>query len=137
MCLVKIEKPAGLSALALFTASTILGFLILWQISFIVQMGSFWTVNIWSISTIKNVLINILSGSMFPLWFMPDRVMNIIKFTPFDLIYFAPVRLYLGEMGIGETIFIFGRQFFWICILYAIGEVMWMIGQRKRVMWEG
>jgi ABC-2 type transport system permease protein len=136
MCLVKIEKPAGILALILFIICAMLGFIILWQISFIVQMGSFWTVNIWSISTIKNVVINIFSGSIFPLWFMPDKIMNIIRFTPLDLIYFAPVRLYLGEIGIGEMIIIFGRQFFWICILYAIGEIMWKLGQRELAMQE-
>lgn len=137
ICLVKIEKPAGPLALILFAVSAALGFLVLWQISFIVQMTSFWLINVWSISTIKNVLVNVFSGSMLPLWFMPEGIMQLIKFTPFDSIYFTPIRLYLGEMKGGEIMFNFGRQIFWICILYMIGEVMWKAGRRKLIVQGG
>jgi ABC-2 type transport system permease protein len=100
-------------------------------------MTSFWIINVWSISTIKNVLINVFSGSMLPLWFLPDSIMKLIKFTPFDSIYFTPIRLYLGEMTIEEVIFNFGRQFIWICILYIIGEIMWRSGQKKLIVQGG
>lgn len=134
---VRIEKPASGLALLLFTISAILGFFVLWQISFIVQMTSFWIINVWSISTIKNVFINVFSGSMLPLWFMPDVIMKFIRFTPFDSIYFTPIRLYLGEMNGMEVLFNFGRQFIWICILYIIGEILWMLGQRKLIVQGG
>jgi ABC-2 type transport system permease protein len=137
MCFVKIEKPATLLALILFASSAILGFFVLWQISFIVQMTSFWIINVWSISTIKNVFVNVLSGAMLPLWFMPKSVMRIIKFTPFDSIYFTPIRLYLGDMQSGDILFNFGRQIIWICILYIIGDVMWRCGQKKLIVQGG
>jgi ABC-2 type transport system permease protein len=137
ICLVKIEKPVNLMALMLFAVSVVLGFFVLWQISFIVQMTSFWIINVWSISTIKNVFINVFSGAMLPLWFMPDSIMKLLKFTPFDSIYFTPIRIYLGEMRIGEIMFNFGRQIIWICILYAVGELMWRLGQRKLIVRGG
>jgi len=128
-CLVQIEKPSSLFTLILFVISAILGFLVLWQISFIVQMTSFWLINVWSISTIKNVFVNVLSGAMLPLWFMPNSIMKIIRFTPFDSIYFTPIRIYLGDIQNGDILFNFGRQIIWIGILYIIGDVMWRCGQ--------
>lgn len=137
MCFVKVEKPVGITALLLFLVSVILGFFVLWCISFIVQMTSFWIINVWSISTIKNVFINVFSGAILPLWFMPEGMMRLIKFTPFDSIYFTPIRIYLGEMRSVDILFNFGRQVIWIAILFTIGEVMWRSGQRKLIVQGG
>ena len=87
--------------------------------------------------TIKNVFVNVLSGSMIPLWFMPDWVQGIIRVTPFPLIYFEPVKIYLGQMT-GEDIWLsFLRQIFWIVVLALTGEVIWRQGIRKLVIQGG
>lgn len=137
VCFVKIQRPADGFALILFVVSAILGFFVLWQISFIVQMASFWFINVWSISTIKNVFVNVLSGAMLPLWFMPASVMSLIKFTPFDSIYFTPVKIYLGSMKNSDILFNFGRQLVWIGILYVIGDILWRLGQKKLIVQGG
>ncbi len=135
--LVGIEKPDSPSALLLFLISSVFGFLILWQISFIIQMTSFWITNVWSLSTIKDVIINVLSGAFLPLWFMPAAVMNVLRYTPFDTIYFLPVQLYLGNISKYSIPFDFARQAVWIIVLYAIGEYLWRRGQRKLVVQGG
>lgn len=137
ICFVKIEKPENPLALILFFASSILGFFVLWLISFIVQMTAFWIINVWSISTIKNVFVNVFSGSLLPLWFMPEGVMRIIRITPFDSIYFTPIRLYLGQMNNVDIMINFGRQVIWIGVLYIVGEIMWRFGQRKLIVQGG
>lgn len=137
MCFVKIERPVSVSAFILFIISAALGFFVLWQISFFVQMTSFWIINVWSISTIKNVLVNVFSGAMIPLWFMPYNVLQLIKYTPFDSIYFTPIRFYLGEIQIGEAWLSFGRQMLWIALLYVIGDIMWRCGQKKLIVQGG
>ncbi len=132
-----ITPPANVLAFVLFFISAVFGFFVLWGISFIVQMSAFWFINVWSISTIKNVLVNVLSGSMLPLWFMPEPVMKIIRFTPFDSIYFTPIRIYMGEIEGNVIMLYFIRQIFWILILYIIGDILWRIGQRKIVIQGG
>ena len=81
---VGVNAPANPAMLALFILSAILGFGVLWAISFAVQMTAFWLINIWSLITIKNVLVNVLSGSMIPLWFMPKELTAILNFLPFS-----------------------------------------------------
>lgn len=134
---VKIEKPSSIINLLFFTISVILGYLILWTISFIVQIAAFWIIGVWGLTTIKNVFINVLSGAMIPLWFMPKWLMNIISYTPFDSIYFTPVKLYLGQMTGSEIIYNFGRQIIWILIFYTIGEILWQRGQKKLIVQGG
>lgn len=74
--------PENAVLFLLFLLSAFLGYGVLWSISFATQMLSFWLINIWSIVTIKNVLVNVLAGSMIPLWFMPDWMDGVIRFYP-------------------------------------------------------
>jgi len=133
----EMNAPVNLASTLLFVLSTALVFFVLWNLSFIIQTASFWLVNVWSISTIKNVFVNVLSGAMLPLWFMPKKVVSIIKFTPFDSIYLTPVQIYLGKITGNEIAINFLRQVIWIAILYLIGEIMWRCGQKKLIVQGG
>lgn len=132
-----IAAPAEPSMLLLFLLSALFGYGVLWTISFAAQMLSFWLINIWSIMTIKNVFINVLSGSMIPLWFMPDWMRGVIRFTPFSSIYFTPVQIYLGQLSLSEILRGFLIQVFWIVCLFFIGLLLWKKGQKKLVVQGG
>lgn len=129
--------PASPVMFALFLLSAALGFGVLWTISFAVQMTSFWLVNIWSLITIKNVFVNVLSGSMIPLWFMPEWMKGVLDFTPFSSIYFTPVQIYLGQLSFGEIAVKCCIQLIWIAVIYLMGNILWLRGQRKLVVQGG
>ena len=135
--IVGINAPASLPMLVLFIISALLGYGVLWSISFAVQMCAFWLINVWSIVTIKNVFINVLSGSMFPLWFMPEWMEGVLAFTPFSSIYFTPVQIYLGELGYAEIAQKCLIQIVWIVLIYLIGNIMWERGKKKLVVQGG
>ena len=133
----EVQKPSSIGGFLLFIISAIMGYLILWEISFIIQTLAFWIYRVWGISTITNVIINIFSGTMIPLWFMPDWIMNLIKLTPFDSIYFTPIKLYLGQIASNDLVWDLGRQLAWIGILYIIGDILWKYGEKKVVVQGG
>lgn len=135
--IVGIAAPCNVFGFVLFIFSAFLGYGVLWSISFAVQMCSFWLINVWSIVTIKNVFVNVLSGSMIPLWFMPDWMNSAMRFLPFSSIYFTPVQIYLGELTyreIGEKCMI---QAVWILLIYFLGNFLWERGKRKLVVQGG
>lgn len=132
-----IAAPAGAGAFGLFILSALLGYGVLWSLSFLFQMFSFWLLNVWAIMTIKNVFINVLSGSMIPLWFMPDAIRKIISFTPFEGIYFTPVQIYLGNISGGEIAAGFIKQLVWIICLMTAGFILWSKGKKKLVVQGG
>lgn len=132
-----IAAPAEPLALLLFLLSALLGYGVLWTISFVAQMFSFWLINIWSIVTIKNSLIKVLSGSMIPIWFMPDWMQEVIHFTPFSSIYFMPVQIYLGQLSLSDILNSFLIQLFWIAVLFSFGMLLWKKGQKKLVVQGG
>jgi len=132
-----IHAPASLSMLLLFLFSALLGYGVLWSISYMLQMLSFWLLNVWSIMTIKNVFVNVLSGSMIPLWFMPEWMQGVLRFTPFSSIYFTPVQIYLGQLSLPEILQGFATQLVWILLLVFLGRILWMRGQKKLVVQGG
>ena len=132
-----MAAPADALSMLLFLLSMLLGYGVLWSISFMFQMFSFWLINVWAIMTIKNVFVNVLSGSMIPLWFMPDWMRGVIEYTPFSSIYFTPVQIYLGDVEGSQLVYSFLRQIFWICILLVIGSILWKKGQKKLVVQGG
>lgn len=134
---VGILKPAGGLMLLLFVLSALLGYGVLWTISFVTQMLSFWLVNVWSIVTIKNVFINVLSGSMIPLWFMPDWMSGVVRYTPFASIYFTPVQIYLGQLSYQEIAVKCLIQIFWVSLIFMFGNWLWHKGQKKLVVQGG
>lgn len=129
--------PAGVDMLVLFILSAVLGFGVLWVISFAVQMTVFWLMSIWCLITIKNALIKIFSGSMIPLWFMPEGVKRVLEFLPFSSIYFTPVQIYLGQLTYGEIALKCGIQILWIVLIYLLGDFLWRKGQKKLIVQGG
>ncbi len=132
-----ISAPAGLGMFTVFLLSAMLGYGVLWVIRFTVQMAAFWFVNVWSITTIKNVFVNVLSGSMIPLWFMPEWMVGVLRFTPFSSIYFTPVQIYLGQLTWQEAGLKCAVQAVWILLIYLAGDFLWKKGQKKLVVQGG
>lgn len=129
--------PKSMGNLGLMMVSVVFGYLILWQFSFIIQTWCFWLFSVWGIITIKNVFVNVLSGTMLPLWFMPPLLRKVVSYTPFESIYFTPVQIYLGELSGQEAVMKMAVQLFWIVLLYFIGNVFWKSGVKKLVVQGG
>lgn len=132
-----ILPPAGVVNFVLYLVSMLLGFCVLWSLSLIIQMTAFWIINVWSISTIKNVIVKILAGAMLPLYFMPEPLLKIIRFTPFDSIYHIPLQIYLGNAEPLQISMCIAKQIVWIAILYSISLFMWNCGKKKIVIQGG
>ncbi len=129
--------PSGLLSVFLFIISIILSFAILWSMSTIVQMSAFWILNVWSLATLKDVLIRVLAGASLPLWFMPDAVLTVIKYTPFESVYFIPIQIYLGKIGVNDVLSCYFKQALWFIVLYLIGIYLWHCGKKKIVVQGG
>lgn len=129
--------PSSAINMLLMAISAVMGYLILWELSFIVQTWSFWLFSVWGIIVMKNVLVNIMTGAMIPLWFMPSMLRRIISFTPFESVYFTPVRLYLGQISGSEIAVCMINQAVWIIVLFVIGDIFWKKGTKKLVVQGG
>ena len=126
------QMPKNMISLLLFLISLVLGFLIYWSISFMVQVSAFFIINVWSVSTIKEVLIHILAGVYLPMWCFPDQLRMVISYTPFEGIFFLPIEIYFGRAEGTQILFSLGKQLIWVVVLWWIGD--WMLARGKKKM---
>jgi ABC-2 type transport system permease protein len=137
MLLFRLLSPFSLKMGIFFFISGALGFLVLYSLNFIVWVSSFWFYWTFSLVTIKDAFIMILSGALIPLWFMPQWLYDFIKMTPFDSIYYIPISIYLGQIPTNEIMFSILKQVFWIIILTTIGHFLWKAATKKLVVQGG
>ncbi|MDP5274590.1 ABC transporter permease [Chengkuizengella axinellae] len=129
--------PFSVLYFSYFLLSAVLGYLVLYNLNFIVWISSFWFYWTFSLVTIKDAAVMILSGAMIPLWFMPEWLVDFIKLTPFDAIFYIPIRVYLGMVPEQEILSALFRQVMWIFILFLIGQLLWKAATKKLVVQGG
>ncbi|WP_054943543.1 ABC transporter permease [Paenibacillus ihuae] len=123
--------------IVLFVVSLVLSYFVLYSFNLIVWLSAFWVHHTWSIVTIKNALILLLSGAVIPLWFMPDWMADILAWLPFKAIYFTPLSIYLGKATLHEIWSLYIGQVLWIAVLLTIGCLIWRKAQYKLVIQGG
>ncbi|HEY0828009.1 MAG TPA: ABC-2 family transporter protein [Bacilli bacterium] len=135
--LFKLLPPFSTVMMVCFLLSAALGYLVLYNLNFIVWISSFWFYWTFSLVTIKDAAVMIFSGALIPLWFMPQGLVNFIKLTPFDSIFYTPIRIYLGMVPADEMVSSIIRQVVWVIVLFGIGQVLWKLGTKKLVVQGG
>ncbi len=133
----KLLLPFSLSMGIYFLISMAMGYLVLYSLNFIVWLSAFWFYGTFSLVTIKDAIIVVMSGALIPLWFMPQWLYDFIKLTPFDSIYYIPISIYLGQIPANEIVMSMIKQGFWIILLTCIGHVVWKFATKKLVVQGG
>jgi ABC-2 type transport system permease protein len=132
-----ILVPYSLSYFIYFIITSILGYLVLYNINFLVWTFAFENITSWGLITLKNALIVVLSGALIPLYLMPDSVAKIVEYLPFQTIYYFPLSIYLGiipESDIFSGILI---QLVWIGVFAFIGHLLWKRSIKEVVVQGG
>ena len=117
---IKVPKMADISALPLFIISVVESFLINWLIAALFGMIAFTAINIDALIQVKKHLLRLLSGSIIPVWFFPEKVANVLEALPFVYIYQLPLSIYIGKGDRAEQLRGMGIQFVWLVILAAL-----------------
>ena len=113
------------------------GYLILFQINFLIGLLAFWFIENFAFQLMKFSLITLFSGAILPVDFFPSYLQGFISWIPFKYIFYVPTAIFTGHMTgppVFESIF---RQFIWIIVLYIFAEWMWKRGSAKLVIQGG
>jgi ABC-2 type transport system permease protein len=120
-----------------FLISLLFSYLVLYSLNLIFWLLSFWIHHTWSVITIKNTLVLLLSGATIPLWFLPDAISKVLYWLPFKDIYFTPLNIFLGKVSLDRVGILYLEQIFWIVVLYGVGRLLWSLAQRKLIIHGG
>ncbi|KGE19743.1 ABC transporter permease [Paenibacillus wynnii] len=133
----RFQPPADIINGCMFLFSLIMSYLLMFLTNYLFWLMAFWVYSTWSLITIKNAVILLLSGATIPLWFLPKPLKVWIELLPFKGIYFTPISIYLDEMTPKRMAYTFLEQAVWIVVLYFAGACLWKRAQKHLVIQGG
>jgi ABC-2 type transport system permease protein len=109
--------------LLFFPLGIVLAFLLNSAIDYIVGLTSFYTESIWGISSVKEIIVLFLSGSLIPLPFFPEAVQKVLAWLPFQAMYHLPLTMVTHpDQPVGVYLQAIGVQVAWVAILFFVSR---------------
>lgn len=119
----------NLTSLSLTLISVILAILIYFFISLLFGSIGFWSRDVWAPRFLLWVMMEFLTGSIFPLDMLSGSLEKIILLTPFPYLLYIPLKLYLNSPPAPVQSLI-AAQVFWLIALYLLSKYVWKKGLR-------
>lgn len=113
-----------------FVISIVIAVFIFSMIVFIVSSVPFWKPEMaWGAQFLLfAIIIEFLSGALFPIDILPSALQNILYLTPFPYLIFFPLEIYLGKTSGIALIQGIAIAFFWSVALWFIMNSIWRRG---------
>lgn len=74
------------------------------------------------------VIIEFLSGALFPLDILPEAIQKVLEYTPFPYLIFFPLQVYLGEVATPDIVKGIIVSFAWAVVLWFVMNSIWRKG---------
>jgi len=91
----------------------------------------FWTNNIYGVSTVYEVVANVLGGVLVPLALLPGWLQTVAQFLPVQAIYYVPLSVMLGRSTGADLWAALGLQAAWIVVLWGLAMILWRAGLKQ------
>ncbi|NMA95670.1 MAG: ABC transporter permease [Clostridiales bacterium] len=137
-----VPKPYGLSmppspiSFIMFLITAILGSITVVAFCMIIYINTFYTLSPSGMRSIAISITDILAGAIIPLPFFPEKVLRIVKLTPFASMQNLSFLIYSGNITGSEMWQGISLQVFHLIALIILGKV-YMNRALKRVVVQG
>lgn len=125
-----IALPAGF-ALALFALSMLLMVPLKFLINYASTVLCFWTQNFIGVQWARVAVVNLFSGALIPLAFLPDWLAVPAAWSPFAGLTSTPALLFTGRVGAADGVVLVVVQLAWVVILWFGARLLWRVGLRR------
>ena len=117
--------PKDILAGILFFISIVVSFFIFAEINFLLGLLCFRLKSVEGITRAKYFFIQLFSGLLLPIAFLPNYLRQIFEILPFRLIAGTPLDIYLGHISGYSLISTFLFMLFWCGFLFFLCEYYW------------
>lgn len=122
----------------LFVPSLCISYLISYTMVFFTGIMAFWTKgSIWGIRMSRDVIVNLLSGSMIPIIMFPDWLGNVAMKLPFISLFHIPVSIYLGNISGTVIYYQLLLQILWLVVFIVPVYLIWKKAEKKTFVQGG
>src|ERR1700756_1630108 len=123
--------PSSWTTWILTIVSVFLAASLQFLIAYSVAMLAFWMLEISTVVFIIYSFEYFLSGHMFPLAFMPDRIQGILRLSPFPYEVYFPISIFMEQAKGAEIWQGMLIQTCWVLLIYLGASALWRAGLRK------
>jgi ABC-2 type transport system permease protein len=129
--------PKNIGVLLLFIFTLILALCVTVSFCMLVYIISFFTISPQGIRMVLTGAVELLSGAIIPLPFIPDPFRRVLELLPFASMQNVPLRIYCGNLTGSKMIEAITLQLFWLIILVLLGKALCKLAERRIVVQGG
>jgi len=126
-----LSPPASIFHAAFFVLFWIQSFVLLFLMSAICGLMAFWLMTAFSLDWVFRAFMILLSGMFIPLWFFPPGFDTIALHLPFAWVGYYPAAVYLGKLGVDDTVIHFGYGLLWTLAARLGVAALWHRASRR------
>ncbi|AEV84110.1 antibiotic ABC transporter permease [Actinoplanes sp. SE50] len=131
-----VPTPPG-AALALFAASMLMLVPLKFLIVYVSTLACFWTQNFIGVQWARIALVNLLSGALIPLAFLPGWLAAVAQWSPFAGLVSTPALIFVGQVGVGRGLALVAAQLGWVVALWFGARLIWRAALRQLTVHGG
>ncbi|MFI7598052.1 ABC transporter permease [Actinoplanes sp. NPDC049681] len=125
-----VETPAG-PGLALFAVSMLLLVPLKFLIVYVSTLACFWTQNYIGVQWARLAVVNLLSGALIPLVYLPGWLAAVAQWSPFGGLTSTPALIFLGRVDLAHGARLVAVQLGWVLILWFGARLVWRAALRR------
>lgn len=125
-----ILPPVSLAMLIVAFFAAGLGIAVHFLLFYLTSIISFWLGRTWGFRFVLRVVMEIATGAIIPLSFIPGVWQNILLFLPFKFLAYFPIQIYLGKFTMAEITSGFTQCAVWLVFLAVLSYYVWKRGVR-------
>lgn len=134
LVLYPLDLPSDPMTWLAFATAVILAVLVSFAIRFLLNLGTFWVVDIRGVSILSMAITNLLSGMLLPLAFFPGWLQTLANALPFRAMIMSPIDILIGNGDVGQILI---QQAAWAVGLGLCGIGLLQVAVRRVVVQGG
>jgi ABC-2 type transport system permease protein len=100
-----------------------------YQVSYLIGLMALWMEETWVLRVMFALVAQFLSGAFIPLEIYPQVLVDVLQWTPFPYLTFAPAKVFMGQYA-GSLWQAMLVVLVWMGILAALTQWVWRRGMR-------
>jgi viologen exporter family transport system permease protein len=125
-----VDAPAG-AGLALFLASMLLLVPLKFLIVYVSTLACFWTQNFIGVQWARLAVVNLLSGALIPLVYLPGWLSTVAQWSPFAGLTSTPALIFIGGVDLRHGLLLVAVQLGWVVLLWCGARLIWRAALRQ------
>lgn len=118
-------------ALALFLVSMVLLVPLKFLLVYSTTLVCFWTQSFIGVQWARMAIINLLSGALIPLVYLPGWLATAAQWSPFAGLTSTPALIFIGRVDARQGLLLVVVQFGWIVLLWFTARLIWRFAVRQ------